>query len=60
MSNKGTLRSYSYFLHLLYFAFGEKQFLQLCPKLVSFVQKPQRILRVKRHQCIQMFISLCL
>jgi hypothetical protein len=47
MSNKVTLRSYSYFLHLLHLIFGEKWILQLCPKIVpSFFQKPQGLLGV--------------
>jgi hypothetical protein len=47
MSHKVILRSYSCFLHFLHLIFGGKWFLQLCPKLPSFVEKPQGILGVK-------------
>jgi hypothetical protein len=50
MSHKVTLRSYSYFLHCLHLIFGEKWFLQLCPKLPNFVEKPQGILGVKKSK----------
>jgi hypothetical protein len=49
MSNMVTLRSYSCYLHFLHLIFGEKWFLQLCPTLPSFVQKPQGILGVNEH-----------
>jgi hypothetical protein len=48
MSNKVTLRSYGYFLHFLHSIFGEKWFLQLCPKLPGIVQKSQGILGIKQ------------
>jgi hypothetical protein len=48
MSSKATLRYYNYFLHFLCSSFGEKWFQQLCPKLPSFVQKPQGILGIKQ------------
>jgi hypothetical protein len=54
MSHKVTLRSYGYFLHFLHFIFGGKWFLQLCPKLPSFVEKPQGILGVKSEYSITM------
>jgi hypothetical protein len=47
MSHKVTLRSYSYLLHSLHLIFWGKWFLQLCPKLPTFVEKPQGILGVK-------------
>jgi hypothetical protein len=46
MSNKVTLRSYGYYLHFLHLIFEKKGFLQLCPKLPNFAQKPQRILGI--------------
>jgi hypothetical protein len=53
MSHKVTLRSYSYFLPFLHFIFGGKWVLQLCPKLPSFVEKPQEILGVKGEPSIK-------
>jgi hypothetical protein len=50
MSHKVTLRSYGYFLHFLNLIFGGKWFLQLCPKLPNFVEKPQGILGVNSLQ----------
>jgi hypothetical protein len=50
MFHKVTLRSYNYFLHFLHLIFGGKWILQLCPKLPSFVEKPQGILGVKRRK----------
>jgi hypothetical protein len=47
MSHRVTLRSYSYFLQFLHLIFEGKWFLQLCPKLPSFVEKPQGILGVR-------------
>jgi hypothetical protein len=46
MFNKVTLRSYSWFHYFLHLIFDKKWFLQLCPKLPSFVQKAQGILGV--------------
>jgi hypothetical protein len=47
MSNKATFKSYGYFPCFLHLNFWGKWILQLCPKLPSFVQKPQGILGVK-------------
>jgi hypothetical protein len=46
MFNKENFRSYGYFPCILNLIFWGKWFLQLCPKLPSFVQKPQEILGV--------------